>query len=173
MRNARPTSASTAPRDVAFARITTRMSRWMATRPPSKPVDGRCRKPVRSAGAWAISGSTVACRAADDWEVRGTRTAIVLVVATLIGAATIAPAPAVPVEGTTCEIFPADNVWHLNVSKLPVSSHSDMWKHAMHAKRTFVHPDFGPPSYGIPYDVVDASHPDVSVDFFYADTAAT
>src|SRR4029077_5182912 len=45
----------------------------------------------------------------------------------------------------------------------------DMWKHAMHAKRTFVHPDFGPPSYGIPYDVVDASHPDLSVDFAYAD----
>jgi hypothetical protein len=39
----------------------------------------------------------------------------------------------------------------------------------MHAKRTFLHPDFGPPSYGIPYDVVDTTHPDVSVDFAYAD----
>ena len=26
---------------------------------------------------------------------------------------------------------------------------------------TFLHPDFGPPSYGIPYDVVDAAHADV------------
>jgi hypothetical protein len=93
----------------------------------------------------------------------------VLVVATLIGAATIAPAPALPVEGTTCEIFPADNVWHLNVSKLPVSPRSDAWKRAMHARHTFLHPDFGPPTYGIPYDVVDTSHPDVSVDFVYAD----
>jgi hypothetical protein len=116
-----------------------------------------------------MSGSTVACPAADDSEVRGTRTAIVLVVATLIGAATIAPAPAVPVEGTTCQIFPADNVWHLNVSRLPVSPHSDMWKRAMHAKRTFLHPDFGPPSYGIPFDVVDDSYPAGSVDFTYAD----
>jgi len=39
---------------------------------------------------------------------------------------------------------------------------------AMHARGTFLHPDFGPPSYGIPFDVVDASQPDVSVDFTYA-----
>jgi len=93
----------------------------------------------------------------------------VLIVATLIGAATIAPAPAVPVEGTACEIFPSDNVWHLDVSKLPVSPRSGTWTRAMHARGTFLHPDFGPPSYGIPFDVVDASHPDISVDFTYAD----
>src|SRR3954452_18551255 len=149
--------------------ITTSTSRWIATSPPNKPVDGRCRKPVRSAGACAISHSTVACRAADDSEVRGTRAAAVLVVATLISAATMAPAPAVPVEGTTCAIFPSDNVWHLNVSKLPVIARSDVWKRAMHARRTFLHPDFGPTSYGIPFDVVDASHADSSVDFQYAD----
>ncbi|MFL5790431.1 MAG: hypothetical protein ACJ76A_02910, partial [Actinomycetota bacterium] len=100
---------------------------------------------------------------------RGTRTAAVLIVATLLGAAAITPAPAVPVEGSTCEIFPADNVWHVNVSKLPVSPRSDVWKRAMHARRTSLHPDFGPPSYGIPFDVVDASHADVSVAFTYAD----
>src|SRR5689334_14237578 len=137
--------------------MTTSTSRWIAARPPSKPVDGRWRKPVRSAGACAISGSTVAAPDADDSEVRGTRTAIVLVVATLIGVATMVPAPAVPVEGTGCEIFPADNVWRLNVSKLPVNAHSDVWKRAMHARRTFLHPDFGPPSYGIPFDLVDSS----------------
>src|SRR4051794_18747066 len=148
--------------------ITTSTSRWIATSPPNKPVDGRCRKPVRSAGACAISRSTVACSAADDSEVRGTRTAIVLIVAVVVGAATIAPAPAVPVEGTTCEILPANNVWHLNVSKLPVNPRSHAWMRAMHARGTFLHPDFGPPSYGIPFDVVDASQPDVSVDFTYA-----
>jgi hypothetical protein len=92
----------------------------------------------------------------------------VVIVAVLIGASTIGTAPAMPVEGTGCEIFPADNVWHLNVSKLPVSARSDVWKRAMHARRTFLHPDFGPPSYGISFDVVDGSHPDVSVDFQYA-----
>jgi len=101
--------------------------------------------------------------------VRGTRTVVALVIAVLLGAVTMTPAPAVPVEGTTCTLFPADNVWHLNVSKLPVSSRSDAWMRAMHAKRTFLHPDFGPPSYGIPFDVVAAAHADVSVDFDYAD----
>ncbi|MEP6757757.1 MAG: hypothetical protein ABJB55_01020 [Actinomycetota bacterium] len=78
------------------------------------------------------------------------------------------PAPATPVPGTTCDVFPASNVWHLDVSKLPAHAKSDVWKKAMHARRTFLHPDFGPPSYGIPFDVVDAAHPGVGVDFTYA-----
>ena len=65
-------------------------------------------------------------------------------------------------------MFPADNVWHLDVSKLPVNRRSGAWMRSMHAKRMFLHPDFGPPSYGIPYDVVDASHADVAVDITYA-----
>ena len=32
-----------------------------------------------------------------------------------------------------------------------------------------MHPDFGPPNYGIPFDVVDGSHPTVHVEFGYAD----
>ena len=39
----------------------------------------------------------------------------------------------------------------------------------MHARGTLLHPDFGPPSYGIPFDVVDAAHADVAVEFTYAD----
>ena len=38
----------------------------------------------------------------------------------------------------------------------------------MHSAHTLLHPDFGPPSYGIPFDVVGASHPDVTVHFQYA-----
>lgn len=79
------------------------------------------------------------------------------------------PAPAVPVPATSCSAFPADNVWHMDVSKLPRHPRSDAWTRAMHARSTFLHPDFGPPSYGIPYDVVTAAHADVSVDFGYAD----
>jgi hypothetical protein len=93
------------------------------------------------------------------------------IVAAMLCALATAPAPATPatpVEGTSCTIFPADNVWHLDVSKLPVNRRSDAWKRAMHAKRTFLHPDFGPPSYGIPDDVVDTTHADVTVDFSYA-----
>jgi hypothetical protein len=87
----------------------------------------------------------------------------------LLGVGLAPPAPALPVPGTACTVFPADNVWHLDVSKLPVHPHSDTWMRAAHAGRTLLHPDFGPPDYGIPYDVVDTSHPDVAVAFTYAD----
>jgi hypothetical protein len=79
------------------------------------------------------------------------------------------PVPSAPVPGTTCDVFPADNAWHLNVSRMPVHRKSDVWKKAMHAGTTNLHPDFGPPSYGIPYDVVGGGHAKVAVDFTYAD----
>jgi hypothetical protein len=72
------------------------------------------------------------------------------------------------VPGTSCRVFPSNNVWHLNVSQLAVHPKSATWKRAAHADSTLVHPDFGPPSYGIPFDVVAASHPKVSVSFHYA-----
>lgn len=74
------------------------------------------------------------------------------------------------VPGTTCTVFPGDNVWNMDVSKLPVHRKSDVWRKAMHAAHTNLHPDFGPPGYGIPFDVVDASAVDlVGIDFTYAD----
>jgi hypothetical protein len=101
-------------------------------------------------------------------KMRGMRAIAMLSFVVAMGAVLAPPAPASPVPGTTCDVFPADNVWHLDVSKLPVHPKSDTWKRAMHARRTMLHPDFGPPSYGIPFDVVDASHADVGVDFLYA-----
>jgi len=101
-------------------------------------------------------------------KMRGMRAIAMLSFVVAMGAVLAPPAPASPVPGTTCDVFPADNVWHLDVSKLPMHPKSDMWKRAMHARRTMLHPDFGPPSYGIPFDVVDASHADVGVDFLYA-----
>ena len=52
---------------------------------------------------------------------------------------------------------------------MPVHRRNDVWKKAMHAGTTNLHPDFGPPSYGIPYDVVGGGHAKVSIDFTYAD----
>jgi hypothetical protein len=78
------------------------------------------------------------------------------------------PAGATSVPGTTCAVFPRNNVWHMNVSALRVNVRSAAWKRATHAGRTFLHPDFGPPSYGIPYAVVGAGHAKVSVSFTYA-----
>jgi len=84
-------------------------------------------------------------------------------------AGVLAPAaPAAQLPGTSCNILPADNVWHLDVSALPAHPKSDAWKKSMHARSRFLHPDFGPPAYGIPFDVVGAAHQDVSVHFTYA-----
>jgi hypothetical protein len=73
------------------------------------------------------------------------------------------------VPGTTCEMFPADNVWNMDVSNLPVHAKSKAWKRSAHAGSTLLHPDFGGAPYGIPFDVVDDTHPTVAVDFTYAD----
>ena len=79
------------------------------------------------------------------------------------------PAGAADVPGTSCTVFPANNVWRMDIRKLPVHPKSATWKRATHASTTRLHPDFGPPSYGIPFDVVPSSHPKVSVDFRYDD----
>jgi hypothetical protein len=106
------------------------------------------------------------------------RVSVSLVLAAMCGSLTLAPVaarpaprqvPRTPVPGTTCDIFPADDVWHLDVSNLPVHPKSKAWKQSAHAKTTLLHPDFGDAPYGFPVDVVDGSHPLVDVDFHYAD----
>ena len=95
------------------------------------------------------------------------RIVLVLAVAGALPAPGSVPATA-SVAGTSCRVFPRHNVWHLNVSHLPVHAKNRMWKRAMHAGTTNLHPDFGPPSYGIPYVTVGADHPKVAVGFTYA-----
>jgi hypothetical protein len=83
--------------------------------------------------------------------------------------ASAAPMPVrAPVPGSSCRVFPADNVWNMDVSKLPVAKKNAVWKKSMHAGSTLLHPDFGPPAYGMPFDVVDGSHDRVHVGFDYA-----
>ncbi len=87
------------------------------------------------------------------------------------------PPAAVTVTGTTvagapnCPMFPADNVWNTNVSKLPVDSNSAAWMHSMNSSSTYLHPDFGPDPggypYGMPFTVVTIAHPLVPVSFQY------
>ena len=74
---------------------------------------------------------------------------------TLVGpvgpAAASTPLPAAP----NCPIFPADNVWNTDISKLPVDIHSGEWLASMDAGSTDLHPDFGP-SFGaqpVPYGI--------------------
>ncbi|MBV9290934.1 MAG: hypothetical protein JO222_00680 [Frankiales bacterium] len=74
---------------------------------------------------------------------------------------------------TQCTVFPANNYWHADISKLPVNKHSRAWLRHM-SPSTRLHPDFGPSygaqpvPYGIPYTVVSNSHAKVHVRFTYA-----
>jgi hypothetical protein len=65
-------------------------------------------------------------------------------------------------------VFPADNIWNTRVDRLPVHEMSETWLEAMHASTTDLHPDFGPPAYGLPYETVGRNHSKVLVDFLYA-----
>jgi hypothetical protein len=73
-----------------------------------------------------------------------------------------------PVPDTRCTVFPADNIWNTRVDALPVHPESDSWLASMQAGSTNLHPDFGPPSYGLPYDVVSNRHRTVRIRFQYA-----
>src|SRR5437870_10280098 len=78
------------------------------------------------------------------------------------------PAAAAPVPSTSCQVFPSDNVWNTDISNLPVHSRSAQWLSSMAAATTNLHPDFGGPPYGFPFNVVDNTHATVSVAFQYA-----
>src|SRR5437764_13874650 len=102
------------------------------------------------------------------------RSARVLVVAGLALTA-VAPARAsAPPAAPSCPSLPADNVWHADVSGLPVSARSGAWLGSANAASTHLHPDFGSsgdPSapYGIPWTAVPDSHSKVTPAFDYAD----
>ena len=74
-----------------------------------------------------------------------------------------------PIPGTNCDVFPDSNVWNTRVDTLPVHEMSDTWLRSADARSTDLHPDFGPPSYGLPFDVVGRRHAKTHVRFTYAD----
>lgn len=96
------------------------------------------------------------------------RKAVALALALLIPSAP-APAPSAAVPGTGCEVFPSDNAWNADISRLPIHRKSRVWLRSMHSKRALLHPDFGAPPYGLPFTVVDDSTPTVTLMFDYAD----
>ncbi len=84
-----------------------------------------------------------------------------------------APVMATVVPGApNCPLFPANNVWNTNISKLPVDSHSAAWLASMDSSTTYLHPDFGPNPggypFGIPFTVVSSAQPLVHISFLYA-----
>jgi hypothetical protein len=82
----------------------------------------------------------------------------------------LAPVPAVAAfpPSTSCKVFPADNIWNADISTMPVHSRSAQWLASMSAGSTNLHPDFGTPPYGFPYNIVDNTHATVAVTFQYA-----
>jgi len=88
------------------------------------------------------------------------------------GHASAGQARSTPDVLASCPIFPANNVWNTDISKLPADPHSAAWLRSMDSGSTYLHPDFGPNAggypYGIPYTVVTNSHPKVRVSFTYA-----
>jgi len=94
------------------------------------------------------------------------------VLALVAGAAVAHAAPLPGAPG--CPVFPADNVWHADVSTLPVHPRSAAWLSSASAATKKLHPDFGTSGdpdapYGIPYHVVSSSHAKVNVTFDYDD----
>jgi hypothetical protein len=104
--------------------------------------------------------------------IRAMRRVLVLVELALVAAIAV-PAGAIPPPTTTCPVFPSNNAWHADVSKLPVHARSAAWITSMGGPSRHLHPDFGPSGqpmpYGIPYTVVDGTHPKVPVSFDYDD----
>jgi len=91
----------------------------------------------------------------------------------LLASGTVVGGAPLPGAGPACPLFPADNIWHADVSGLPVHPRSAAWITSMGGPERRLHPDFGPNGggqpYGIPYAVVPGSTEKVSVSFDYAD----
>ena len=68
--------------------------------------------------------------------------------------ATAMPVAAQPLPGTTCALFPSDNILNTDVSSLPVNTQSETWKGNM-AQNQYLHPDLGTFAqwYGMPINV--------------------
>jgi hypothetical protein len=97
---------------------------------------------------------------------------VLAVVAALTLAAGVPAAGAPSLAASGCPLFPADNVWHADVSRLPVHPRSGAYLAAI-GRGAGIHADFGSGTWdggpiGIPYTVVPASQPKVPVRFGYA-----
>jgi hypothetical protein len=98
------------------------------------------------------------------------RVLAVVAALTLAVAAPAAGAPSLASSG--CPLFPADNIWHADVSRLPVHPRSGAYLASM-GTGAGIHADFGSGTWeggpiGIPYTVVPAGQARVPVRFGYA-----
>jgi hypothetical protein len=91
----------------------------------------------------------------------------------LVAVASAAAAPPVLLESLAGrQVFPTTNWWNQDVSAAPLDPNSANYVSWIGTTRQ-VHPDFGPPPYGIPYVVVAGDQARVPVTFDYADESDT
>jgi hypothetical protein len=91
----------------------------------------------------------------------------------LSGCITTSTPTAAPLPNTSCSVFPSDNVWHADVSHLPVHRRSADYIASI-GRSAGLKADFGSGEWdggpiGIPYVRVGASQPKVPVSFGYVD----
>jgi hypothetical protein len=103
---------------------------------------------------------------------RSVRSAGLCAIVVLTGTALLGAAAVLlePLNGR--QVFPTNNWWNLDISAAPVDPRSAQliaWISGRTATNTTavrrLHPDFGPPPYGIPYVVVDGTQPRTAVAF--------
>src|SRR5262245_64763548 len=75
-----------------------------------------------------------------------------------------AAAPGPPIPGTPCGCFPSDNVWNTDISALPLHPRSSDWVNHIGASKN-LDLAFGPPNWGMPWIVTDATTPKYAVSF--------
>jgi hypothetical protein len=89
-----------------------------------------------------------------------------------LGAMPVPAMAAGSLAASGCPLFPSQNIWHADVSRLPVQARSSAWMASM-GRDSPLHADFGSGTWnggpiGIPFTVVPASQPKVPVHFTYA-----
>src|SRR5437660_9178426 len=99
---------------------------------------------------------------------------LVALIAFVAGGAVSTASANVAPSAPNCPILPGDNVWHADISALPVHPRNGAWTASMNAASTRLHPDFGSSGdpnapYGIPWIAVPAGHAKVTPTFDYAD----
>lgn len=72
------------------------------------------------------------------------------------------PGPEPPIRN--CPIFPADNIWNRDISRLPVHAKSATWVAAIGSNKNF-YVGFAPALFGMQYVLTGASTPKVSLTF--------
>jgi len=89
-----------------------------------------------------------------------------VLLASVLGVASARSVHAAGVPGTSCAVFPADNIWNTDISTLPVNAKSATWITSTMPGLGLTHPDFGQPPYGIPFNV--AHNTDLHYNFNFA-----